>query len=195
VRDGDWLQGAITDIKAQLTRMESKWNVSGNNDPETRANFTDGQPIMLLSINTIGGTAMWKVFVKSIPAEMHRGSGTGNSKKATAVKGGTGYLSSEEREVAALEKLAAAAEGAVAVQPGIQTEGPQAVNMHRTELLKQMQLAISMGGSTAQTEAATQKILQSIIEEVEGTLKHTPTDLGPRFDAAATRSFSPTMER
>ena len=67
--------------------------------------------------------------------------------------------------------------------------------MHRTELLKQMQLAISMGGSTAQTEAATQKILQSIIEEVEGTLKHKPTDLGPRFDAAATRSFSPIMER
>ena len=48
VRDGDWLQGVITDIKAQLTRMESKWNVSGNNDPEARVNFTDGQPIMLL---------------------------------------------------------------------------------------------------------------------------------------------------
>ena len=93
VRDGDWLQGAITDIKAQLTRMESKWNVSGNNDPETRANFTDGQPIMLLAINTIGGTAMWKVFVKSIPAEMHRGSGTGNSKKATAVKARRHWLS------------------------------------------------------------------------------------------------------
>ena len=97
--------------------------------------------------------------------------------------------------MAALEKLAAAAEGAVDVQPGIQTEGPQAVDMHRTELLKQMQLAISMGGGTAQNKAATQKILQSIIEEVEGTLKHKPTDLGPRFDAAATRSSSPTMER
>ena len=67
---------------------------------------------------------MWKVFVKSIPTEMHRGSGSGNSKKAAAVKGGTDCLSSEEREVAALEKLAAAAEGAVAVQRGIQTEGP-----------------------------------------------------------------------